>query len=214
VDVDSVSGLELRGAVLRGVNVRSGPGTDFESLGLLNQYDIVFVFGTDASGAWIQIAHPPAPEGTGWVNSEYVEMENDDALPVIGETPVLEAAEPAPTQVTVSADGDSADSPLATFTLSPSSARVVRFQGEVSAQRDAEDWLAFSSSHAEIVIQLSCPAGVVQVELTPPTGAPIACASERALEIETGRMYLVKITPVSTGDPAYAGYEIRIEISN
>jgi uncharacterized protein YraI len=213
LEADSGSGSGARGAVSRGVNVRSGPGRNFESLGLLNQYDIVFVSGRDPSGAWIRIAYSPAPEGTGWVNAEFVEMDNAAAIPILeDETPPMQAAEPALTQITANADNDTADSPLAMFTLSPASARAIRFRGEVSSPADPEDWLAFSSTSANIVIQLLCEPGAAQVELTQTGGAPVACGDAHSLKAEPGLTYLLKIAPVSTGDWAYASYEFRIKI--
>ena len=49
------SGSGVSGLVIQKINVRNGPAATFESLGVLNPNDVVFITGKDPSGAWIQI---------------------------------------------------------------------------------------------------------------------------------------------------------------
>src|SRR5512143_1889833 len=51
------SGLAASAAIMQQVNVRNGPGTDFNSLGTLNPKDVVPLVGKDSSGAWLQIEY-------------------------------------------------------------------------------------------------------------------------------------------------------------
>ncbi|GMV33776.1 MAG: hypothetical protein DCC59_10315 [Chloroflexi bacterium] len=215
VDAGAGSGSGARGAILRGVNVRSGPGGDFDSLGLLNQRDIVFIMGKNSSGGWFHISYPPAPEGAGWVSADFVEIANAVAIPIFGDgTPLAETSESAPEKIAAPADGDTADAPLANFALSPASARAIQFDGEISAPDDLEDWLAFSSSQSEIAIQFLCKTGAAQVELTLSGLPPIGCGEAQSARVEPGVVQLLKITPASTGDWVRAQFEIRIAISN
>jgi uncharacterized protein YraI len=66
------------------VNVRSGPGVDFESLALLEQGTRVAV--TAVSGTWYQIDMPDV--GVGWVRRDVVVgFGNCDTVPVVTEEP-------------------------------------------------------------------------------------------------------------------------------
>lgn len=217
---ESESGSGVRGVITRGVNVRSGPGQDFESLGLLNQNDVVPIFGKDASGAWMKVAYPPAADGTGWVNAEFMQIENIDAIPTLGnknpstQTSEADSAEaPAPMEIAQN-DNDSADAPIAVFSLSPASARSIQFEGDVSApQGDGEDWIVFSADHDRVVIQLSCDSGFVLLEFIQSDMAPLECGGTVAMEAEPGKMYLMKISPVPTGDGIHADYKVRITVT-
>ena len=209
---ESGSGSGLRGAALRGVNVRSRPGRDFDSLGLLNQYDVVEILARDASGGWLQIEFPPAPDGTGWVAAEFLETGGIETLPVAVEegqpTETDIPAEPASPAAVLPRDGDSADAPLAIFTISSATVRSIRFQGWVStAGGDAEDWVGFSAGMPRVRFEFLCDAQGVRAELVPATAAAFSCGAGQILEIEPNVTYLIKI--VSHADGA-AKYEIRI----
>ena len=65
------------------LNVRSGPGTQYPSYGLLQPGQSALAVGTNADGTWYAIDVPPAPDGIGWVAAEYVTTENVEGLPVI-----------------------------------------------------------------------------------------------------------------------------------
>ncbi|MGZ9223523.1 MAG: SH3 domain-containing protein, partial [Anaerolineales bacterium] len=51
------------------LNIRSGPGTEFNSIGTLNPQDAVNLTGKDANGTWLQFEFPAGagPEGRGWI---------------------------------------------------------------------------------------------------------------------------------------------------
>jgi len=67
------------------LNVRSGPGTDFSSLGTLNPQDVVRLTGKDPNGAWLQIEFAAGPDGKGWVNAAFVQAQGAGNLPIITE---------------------------------------------------------------------------------------------------------------------------------
>ena len=211
---ESASGSGARGAVLRGVNVRSGPGRGFDSLGLLNQFDIVELLEKDSSGEWLRIRFPPAPDGLGWVAAEYLEAEGVEALPVTDAQDQAVETEPPgqvnePTPLGVIAEGDSADAPLGSFSIAPESARSIVFRGEVSTTSDSEDWVGFSSSFPGVTVQFVCETGTSQVEIPTVLAAPIGCGGTQTFAVEPGRAYSIRIRPLSDR----AGYEIKISAS-
>jgi|GEM_PF-1793462 len=67
--------VHLEGCVeVKALNVRSGPGTDFEIIGGLQDGDCVLVVGRNANAAWAVIA---IEERTGWVSLEYLALQGD-----------------------------------------------------------------------------------------------------------------------------------------
>lgn len=214
--VEPGSGSEVRGAVLRGVNVRRGPGKDFGSLGLLNQYDIVEILGKDISGEWLRIEFPPSPDGTGWVAAEYLETEDAGFLPVMEsqqETAQTEAPEQSASPGNVVAEGDSSNAPLARFTLLSGTARSIQFRGAVSAAGDTEDWVGFNSNFPMVTLQIICDPTAIQIELSPAVETPVACGEVQTVSIEPNRDYLIKISPLPEGNTDLAIYEIKISPS-
>lgn len=202
----------VRGVVLRGVNVRKGPGQDFESLGLLNENDVLDILGRDASGAWIQIDYPGSP---GWVAADFLQVDDLAALPVIGDatqTPVTLPVEETPASSALW-DGDSAEMPFATFGLGPGAAQAVQLEGEVSASGgDAEDWAAFSSSVSEVSIELGCDQAGLQVTLWQ-GGAALetftpACGGGFKVEVAPQEAYLLRIS--STSEEAQGRYRLKV----
>ena len=59
------------------LNVRSGPGVTYSTLGDLKQGDRVEVIGRQ--GSWLQIVYSASAGGTGWVRSAYVRVGGDSA---------------------------------------------------------------------------------------------------------------------------------------
>ncbi|MBM3150704.1 MAG: hypothetical protein FJZ96_00630 [Chloroflexi bacterium] len=78
------------------VNVRTGPGTNYDTIGLINHSQVVQLTGRDAGGEWYQILYPEGLNGRAWIVSTYVQTADADSLPVIGlETSSGEAANTA-----------------------------------------------------------------------------------------------------------------------
>lgn len=67
------------------LNVRTGPGTQFDSYGMLRQNQAARAVGINADASWFAIDLPPAPDGIGWVSAEFVVAENTSGLPVMTE---------------------------------------------------------------------------------------------------------------------------------
>jgi hypothetical protein len=70
------------------INVRAGPGANYDAVGILVIGQWAPALGQISSGEWIKIAYPGAPEDTGWVLAALVDL--------YGELPDLEIP-PTPT---------------------------------------------------------------------------------------------------------------------
>ncbi|GAB4487519.1 MAG: hypothetical protein OHK0031_11540 [Anaerolineales bacterium] len=67
------------GIVTAQINVRSGPASSFDSLGLLNTNETVILTGQTLNGLWYQIQYSG---GVGWAASGYIKLNSDiSALP-------------------------------------------------------------------------------------------------------------------------------------
>jgi hypothetical protein len=81
------------------LNVRAGPGTNYERVGSLASGASVAIIGRDASGAWWQVPYADAPGGKGWISTGYGAASNTEGVPVVEAppTPTPSAPTPAPT---------------------------------------------------------------------------------------------------------------------
>jgi uncharacterized protein YraI len=162
-----------QGRVLQLLNVRSGPGTSFDSLGQIQPNATVALTGKDATAAWFQINYPTGPGGHAWVTAQYVQTDASDQLSVLdaygtrvpanGTTgPVSSQQTATPTIGPAFADNDSAASPSVNVTFSASGTHQFTYSGQVSApQGDPQDWVEFdpfaiNSKNASLVFSLSC----------------------------------------------------------
>jgi len=70
---------------LEPVNIRSGPGKEYESYGVASIGDTAEIIGKSADGSYwvIKISTDIAPDGRGWVIATYVKAENAENVPVI-----------------------------------------------------------------------------------------------------------------------------------
>lgn len=65
------------GLTIAQINVRSGPAASFESYGLIEANEQVYILGQTLNGLWLQIEYPSVPAGVAWVSSQYVELKSD-----------------------------------------------------------------------------------------------------------------------------------------
>lgn len=73
----------LEGVTIMQIHVRTGTSSASKSLGIIAQFSPVQVLGQDSSKGWYQISYTNAPEGTGWVRSEYIQVNAQAEIPVI-----------------------------------------------------------------------------------------------------------------------------------
>ncbi len=218
------------GTIIQQLNVRKGPGADFDIVGMLNAKDTASLLGKDPSGTWLQIRYASGPDGKGWIAAQFVQAESIDALPTVGGdaavtgTPAASST-PLPataTPLTALQDNDSAEAPGANAVLAPTAARSLIYSSDLSSPKgDAQDFVGFSLSEAEVLLSLSCVGnGSVRTSLWS-NGAPVAawpglsCGDARSLALEGGKPYLLELS-IAPGQAsqAYVHYTIRIEQLN
>ncbi len=157
------------------INVRSGPGTDFNSLGTLNPQDVVGLLGKDADGAWLQIDFPAGggPEVKGWISAAFVQASGVENLPIITEAGLIVGTEtptgipftPTPTVIPAWNDQDSSSRPIARVIFEPTGTQRFIYNGDLSSpEGDAEDWIAFRTYDPFVFVSLACQ-GSNSVEL-------------------------------------------------
>jgi len=207
------------------LNIRSGPGTDFNSIGTLNSQDVVTLTGKDTNGAWLQISFAAGPEGKGWINAAFAQATGVENLPIVTdtgqvvgtETPADTPLPPTPTVVPAPMDNDSAESPGVDVVFSAAGTHSIQFTGDVSAPTgDSDDWIRFISYTAITSLQLTCTnIGLTPLELLSndqpvPTAEPLTCNQSAVITTNPGQAYLLHIQAAGTSDLRYTQYTIKL----
>jgi hypothetical protein len=98
------------------LNVRSGPGTQFEKIGLLVAGSKVTLRGRNSDGSWWQIVYPSAPGGLGWIAAEFTNSDHAGTVPIVPEPTAITATN-FPPQPEPLAKATPALTPTAVLTL-------------------------------------------------------------------------------------------------
>jgi uncharacterized protein YraI len=209
------SGSGLSGLVLQKINVRNGPGINYESLGTLNPKDVVFITSKDPSGKWIQFEFANGTDGKGWGTLEFLQVDNIDTLPVIGNVEQTATAPVSAGIVPAVQDNDSLQAPLATVVFSAAGAHALQVNNNISApEGDLEDWFQFTSFSKNILVEIKCSNNAFRMELWKNAQAvediPLLCGQSRALKVETGQSYFLHIQANSGGGFQFIQYETKI----
>ncbi|MDP3139730.1 MAG: SH3 domain-containing protein, partial [Burkholderiaceae bacterium] len=224
----------VTGKATQQLNVRSGPGTDYNVLGMIQPDTVMLLTGKNESATWLQIEYAGGPGGQGWVNTAYVQANDTASLPLLNAsgTPVTpgtaEATSipvtPTPTIAPASADGDSSAAPAARVTFSPSGLRQFSYSSDLSSpQGDAEDWVEFTpyaslaGSPARILLSLACNGnGKLTVELWR-NGAPLkdwsglVCGDrDELLDLDAGQAYQFRLRADSGVGLRYVHYTLTV----
>lgn len=80
--------------IYQDVTVRSGPGTEFDRVGVLIPGQTSDIIGRTPTGVWLKVVYLGAPDNAGWVLREFVRMVGEDTnIPTIipPPTPTLPA---------------------------------------------------------------------------------------------------------------------------
>jgi formylglycine-generating enzyme required for sulfatase activity len=137
---ERVTGVVLAEAL----NVRLGPGADYDMVGQVYRDDVVQVRGQNAAGDWLSIANE---ELAGWISARYVRIIGDVAvLPVQTNTPAVPSAT------------DTLVPPATTDTPAPKSNGAQAGAGEIIVNVP----LLLGSSVSEVQAQFGAP-----IEITP-----------------------------------------------
>ena len=225
-----------QGRVLQLLNVRAGPGTSFDSLGMLQPNATVALTGKDATAAWFQISYPGAPGGHAWVTAQFVQTDASGQLAVLDAygTPVPVANGTAgpvaglqtatPTVGPAYADGDSAARPAIQVTFSASGTRQFTYSGQVSApQGDPADWVEFTpfainASKALLIFSLSCSGnGTLSISLEQAGAAlsgwgTLACGDQNKLiTLPAGQPVELQLVPAAGDGLQLVNYSLTVE---
>ena len=204
------------------LNIRSGPGTGFNSIGTLNPQDVISLTGKDANGAWLQIDFTAGPAGKGWVNAAFVQAKDVDKLPIVTDagqvvgtgTPVDTPQPPTPTVVPAPTDNDSAQAPAVNVTFSATGTRSIQYTSDVSAPTgDNADWIEFTPFTATMLIDITCNGnGVLTVEVSQNNQAlqNFACGTKQIITTNAGTIYLLNVQATATTDFSYTQYTLKI----
>ena len=106
---------DLPSVTIRGtrVNIRSGPGTNYEVIQTLDQDETAPATGFNSGQTWVQIQ---LPNGTnGWVSTDLVDIDSSDEIPTITDI------SPAPVATTPSQEPSSSDTTVETIPTQPPS---------------------------------------------------------------------------------------------
>jgi hypothetical protein len=217
-------GLATSAVVIQQLNIRSGPGTNFNSLGILNANDVVSLTGKNRDGSWIQIEFAGGPEGTGWISAAFVRSDGLDVLPIVSDlgevvgtgTPMDTPPPPTATIVPAPLDFDSADAPLKTILFDRAGTQTLIYNGDVSAPTgDEEDWIGFTPTDDFVIVHLECRGnGSLRVEIVG-NGVGISCnESKIRIPVMADTMQLVHIQAVPASNTLqYTGYILTISAS-
>lgn len=103
------------------INVRSGPGSGYDKVGVLLLGQAVPAKGRSPKSEWVLIDYPGVPGGQGWVFALYVKIVPDVPLPVVEPPPTPTPAQTATIDPTLAARFVVTDAPtrLPTYTAPP-----------------------------------------------------------------------------------------------
>jgi uncharacterized protein YraI len=126
VDIPTVTGTSLGPTITVNadndqINVRSGPGTDYEKVGILISGQTLSALGKSAAGLWILIVYPGVEGGTAWVYSPLVTVSDGNSLPIVAPPPTAAPLFTATIDPTLAAQFqlDQIPTRLPTFTAPP-----------------------------------------------------------------------------------------------
>jgi uncharacterized protein YraI len=216
------SGAGNSAVVIQQLNIRSGPGTSFNTLGILNANDVVSLSGRNRDGSWFQIAFPDGPDVKGWINAAFVKAQDVDTLPIVADsgevvgtgTPADTPPPPTPTLVPAPMDFDSADSPLKTILFERAGTQTLLYNGDVSAtDGDTEDWIAFTPYADRVFVSLQCSGnGSLQVEIPGSGGAILCDEGLKPISVRAGVQSLIHIQAAPSAGLQYINYILTIEM--
>jgi len=235
------------------LNVRSGPTADSDQLGTINIFAKVQIVGKDSTSGWWMILYPESPTGTGWITAQFVQVPDSSGVPVIkpppqltgsvstasdipeGEGPTPEpengsVSSPVPTPILATAfpDGDSAQSPGVSITLSAAATRSFNYSSDISTpEGDAEDWVQFllsgqTGQQTTVAVMLDCSGSsdmnleLIQNNVLLQAWDNIACGqvSQLQLFLFVGAPYSLRLYPAQGNSSLnYVAYTVMVQLA-
>ncbi|MGA2490757.1 MAG: SH3 domain-containing protein [Anaerolineales bacterium] len=221
------------GRVVQRLNVRSGPGMTFTSLGMLEPDVVVSLTGKNSTASWFQIDYPSGPGGYGWVTAQFIQTNVSD-LPVLDDygtpiasgttNPVSILITPTPTIGPAFADNDSAANPAIRVAFSASGTRQFTYSSQVSApDGDPEDWVEFTpyainGTDARLIFSLTCSGnGALTVEIWQEGSllsgwGTLACGNlDRSITLPAGQVLEMRLAPAPGDGLRLVDYVLTVE---
>jgi len=204
------------------LNVRSGPGTGFNSIGTLNPQNVVNLTGKDANGAWLQIEFASGPEGKGWINAAFAQAKGVENLPIITETGVIVGTgtptdiplPPTPTLLPAPMDGDSAQSPAVDITLSATGPHSFQYSSDVSSPAgDTEDWIRFTPHTQTTRVEITCSGnGTLFLEVVQNNSVQqsLTCGESTTVDSTPGIVYILHVKSSQAEGLQYSRFTLRV----
>ena len=223
------------GSVIQRLNIRSGPGTNFDTLGMLDPNQVVFLTGKNSTASWFQITYPTGPGGHGWVTAQYIQTDASASLSVLDDygnviTPNTTGLTPVPALISTPthgpayADGDSSANPDVRVTFSINGTTRFIYSNQVSTpQGDPEDWVEFtpysaSGMTAHLIFGLACTGNsALNVELWQQnallTGwGSLSCGeSSMSVLLTAGQVYQLRLSPAPGAGLQFVAYTLTVQ---
>lgn len=211
----------LSAVVIQQLNVRSGPGTSFDSVGILNSNDVVNLTGKNRDGTWLQVEFANT---MGWISAAFVKADELDSLPIVSDlgdvvgtgTPMSTPLPPTPTIVPAPMDLDTADAPLKTILFDRAGTQSLIYNGDVSLPTgDAEDWIAFTPSGNFVFVSIMCSGnGSLRAEIVENKHSLECNSPDVRIPLQAGSTYLIHIEAIPISDTLqYINYILIIKAS-
>lgn len=219
------------------INVRSGPASTFDSLGMIETGKVVILNGRNQTNTWYRIYYPIGTQEIGWVAAAYVDAPNLQGLPYYdnqGNLVYAPGEGGAPGQPTLTptsfspaaGDGDSEQNPAVRLEFSPSGAESFSYSSDVSSPTgDDADWVAFTpylptSEAGYVYLRLDCKGnGGITASLRkdglPLSNAPQLVCGQYGLAVKVlgGQEYLLVLRADGSGGPLrYVSYTVKISL--
>ena len=221
--------------VSKQINVRKGPGQNFDTLGLINAGTQVTITGRNQNNVWVQILFDGGADGKGWVAAAYLSGAELSGLPYFdNQGSQISAGAPAsaPGQVTMTPtafspaadDGDTEQNPSARLKFAPDAARQFTFSSDLSSPNgDTTDWVAFTpyeptnqSTYLYLKLECSGNGGItatLEKDGLPVAGAqPLLCGNyDFAIHVLGGQEYMLVLNADGSGSALrYVRYTLYV----
>jgi len=218
------SQLNYMAIVIQRLNVRSGPGINFNSLGILNANDVINLTGRNSDGTWLQINFSTGPDGKGWVNSGFVKANETASLPILSDsgnvigigTSADTPLPSTPTLVPAPLDFDSADAPIKTILLGGDGAYTALYNGSVSfPEGDTEDWISIISQEDIVFASVLCTGSEsIQIEIVEMKTNLICNEATQIIPVTAGTPLIIHIQAIgSSNQLQFTNYILEINAS-
>lgn len=248
----TVAFVPVEGQTTSQLNVRNAPSETGDLLGTVEIFTNVQIVGKDPTSGWWMIVHPESPSGTGWITAQFVQATDTQDVPVIGggttgnsqgtnntpqaETgPTVEAGSAVPPSgeanldlATALPDGDSAQSPAVSISMSKTTVSTFNYSSDISSpEGDPEDWIQFvlegepGQQHI-VAVTLNCTgSGPLNVELIQNESllqgwSDIFCGhpSQLQLYLFVGAPYYLRLIP-DQGNTSinYIAYTVIVQLT-